>query len=631
MSNQTGRQIVIKVGTDEQNWSQSLVSFESTMDSLSEIGIVAHKATLRLNQVLTSPESLDPLVNSRWRLGQTIKFYDPTDTFQIGYYKIVKRPIYNRLGYLDITLGCWLTWASTLELDEDRSGVDIGIDTNSKDVVVTLLESLGIPGANINLPTNWDYNLEYPLIKDGKSSFIQFAGKLTYANNCRYLYQNAEGIISVGQWDKSNITPYDSITISENESVFEHSPDAIEPVERLTVAGTGYQLIDLAQPYGVSAFITEPAKNYNPDAFGTVVLRTTLTTETDLENRIIERRVVNTQPRAATWVSSDSVTSTNITQVNTEEYDLVNGQLLEVKDFEFGNVRILVPPEDPAFGEVVIRRKIVTYEYLEVDGDFIVTKKTELETAPQMTIDGRGAPGTPNRFSQVTTRLTVTEWLEERPNFWVRSVRKYAVAGQNPDKRGGNIDPLALLSLKPEVYPDSPPPATQYWKDGIDLKQTEYTATVNWEQPQGPSGLIRPRTIIIEPAFSNAQCFEIANRTLEIYEGRQDAHIIQWELEPGQQFYWVPPLTNLEVNRGATTYLFKLDAISWYYSPTESYIGAIGILINESTGIEPGQTPPSEPPPFSLPGDICLIANPANSALLLGPTGEQIGCYSEFI
>jgi hypothetical protein len=624
MSNQVGRQIKIKVGPTDEDWSQSLVSYEPTYSSLSESGVINWSAKLILKATETSPGSLNPATNTIWRLGQTITFWDPTDTLQIGYFKIVKPPIYSRVGTLTISLGCWLTWATTLELDENRSGIDLGANLNSGEVITNLLESVGIPLANLNIPTNLPYTLGYPLIKEGKSSFVDLAGKLAYSNDCHYLYQDNLGVIQVGQWDASNTTPYDTITLGQHESYYEAQPDAIEPVEKLIVAGIGYQVVGVDGPFSVSAEITEPAKNYNPSSFGSVVLRTTLTTETDLENRTIERSVVNRQPRSATWVSETSILSTSITQVNTEEYDLTNGQLLEIRDFEFGNVRVLVGPDDPAIGEVVIKRTIKEYEY---NTDLIVIKETIRETVPKMTIDGKGQPSESGRFGQETVRLTITEWYEERPNFWVRRVRKYAVAGQNPDKRGGQIDPLALLSLKPEVYPDSPPPATKYWKDGVDLQATEYSAEVNWEQPSGATGLTRSRTILIEPAFSNAQCFEVATRTLEIYEGRAGGHIIQWELEPTESWYWVPPLTNLGVAVGGSTELFKVDSLSWYFTANRAYIGAFGVHIGAS-GITPGQTPPDEPPLFEPPAGECIITNPSNTFVLLGPSSEPIACYS---
>lgn len=617
-ANLTARQLRVFIGSDDQEWSFAAAVFLPEQESFGESGLIKTFAQVTLLDVLGNPESLDPRANpSRWREGQVVRVDVATDTGEWltwGNLRLLGIPSGPTNGRLTLQLGCWLAWADDPQPEGDRSEVETGVGENSADVATRLLVASGIPEAAIDLGA-WDYDLPYPLQKEGNGSYIAQAGALAFANHCRQLYQDPDGIIRAAQWSNTPGTPAATVTVGLNESLFEPTPDPVPPVERVVVSGVGYQVTETPNRYSSSFTVTEPASNFSDDAIGTVGITTTEIYEwgepdeshdyywTRSETRL-------RQPQAATWIGSDSTQPSTTTTYEERRYDATTKILYRIETGEIANVRTLVDSTVTAAGVTIVQRTIANLEH---DGALeTLTRRTETTTVPRITLTGD--TGSTGRFVQETSRILNTQWTEDKPDYWVERTSE-RVAAKNGSGRQGNIKPTALITQRPQIKPDSRPPATERWQDPTGLKEQHYTATCTWQHPGGATGRVRTRSLTVDPGFSNQQCFEIATREVQLLEGRRESHLI--ELPLSDALLWLPPLSTIQVDDGTNLWTFKLDATTWEYALQEARLVAMGIAVARvaveapvgtplpefESGVDPGQVAPEEPPEFVPPAD----------------------------
>lgn len=618
LANLTARSLRVYIGVDDQEWSFTAADFLPEQESLGEQGLVKTFAKITLLEVLSAPESLDPRANpTRWREGQTVQIDVADDSggwSTWGYLRLLAIPSGPSEGAITLDLGCALAWADDPQPEGDRSEVVTGIGENSAVVATRLLVASGIPEAAIDLGT-WEYDLPYPLQKEGAGSYVQQAGALAFANHCRGLYQDSAGIVRSCQWDAVPGTPVAAVAVGQDEALFIPSPDPVPPVERIIVSAVGYQPSTTPNRYSSSFTVTEPASNFSEGAIGTVGITTTEIFEwgAPTEDRPYYWTHAETrlrQPRAATWIGSDSVLPDTTTTYESRRYDADTLILYRIETGETGNVRTLVDATVTASGSTLIQRTITDLEY---DADLeTLTRRTETTTVPRIQITGD--TGSTGRFVQETARVVDTRWTEDRPDYWVERTSE-RVAAKNGSGRQGNLKPTALITQRPQIKPNSRPPATERWEDPTTLAERHYKAEATWQHPGGATGRVRVRSLTLAPGFSNEQCFEVATREVALLEGRRESYLI--ELPLSDALLWLPPLATVEVDDGANLWTFKLDAPAWAYAVEEARLTAVGICVGRVpvavpvgtplpefvSGLEPGQVAPAEPPEFVPPTD----------------------------
>ena len=618
-ANLTARKLRVFIGDDAQAWSFSAVNFSARRESVGESGIVKTLASIDLLDLLQNPESLDPRGNpARWREGVRVLVEAASDDggwALVGELRLLKIPSGPSNGRLSLDLGCWLAWADDSQPEGDRTAVVTGAGENTATVATRLLVASGIPEAAIALGT-WDYSLPYALPKEGNGSYLSQAGGMAWADHCRVICQDAAGVIRAEQWGVESLPePIAAVTVGLNEAMFLPVPDPVPPAERVVVSGQGYQVVTTPERYSSSSFITEDANNFNENAFGEVVITTTKifswsapTPEQPYYSTQEEVRV--RQPQALVWVGTNSLQSTTEVSYTERRYDQDTKMLTRVESGEIVNVRAFVPQGAGAFGTTRRRRNVQAYTYNDAE---VLVAISEVESVPRLALTGLNV-GT-GRFDLVTAKDVQTEWAEVRPDNWEKTVKPRQAAGQSPSNRAEDIKPTALCSEKPQVEPDSRPPATERWKEPTTTKEEHYSGECRWQHPGGAVGRDRVRPITIAPAYSNAQCFEIATREVQLLEGRRESHWI--ELPLSDALLWPAPLATVTVNDGSNLWTFRLDGVVCQFLEAEAKLIAAGICVGRVplevpvgvplpafvSGMDPGQVAPPEPPPFVPPAD----------------------------
>lgn len=590
---------------------------------MGEGGLIKTFAQITLTEVLAIPESLDPRANpARWREGNMVRIDVATDAggwFTWGYLRLLEIPSGPSDGRITLQLGCWLAWADDPQPEGDRSEVETGIGENSATVAARLLLASGIPAEAIDLGA-WDYDLPYALQKEGNGSYVAQAGALAFANHCRQLYQDAAGIVRSSQWSAAPGTSVATVTVGLNEALFEPTPDPVPPVERVVVSGVGYQPSTTPNRYSSSFTVTEPASNFSDSAIGTVGITTTEIFEwgepdEDHDYYWTRSETRLRQPQAVTWIGSDSTQPATTTTYEEKRYDATTKILYRIESGEIANVRTLVDSTVTAFGTVITQRTITDLEH-DAAAETL-TRRTETTTVPRIQLTGD--TGSTGRFVQETARVLDTRWTEDRPDYWVERTSE-RVAAKNGSGRQGNIKPTALITQRPQIKPDSRPPATDRWEDPTSLKEQHYSAECTWQHPGGATGRVRTRSLTVDPGFSNGQCFEIATREVQLLEGRRESYLIEVPLSDA--LLWLPPLSTITVNDGANEWAFKLDATAWEYAGDSARLVAMGICVARvalpepvgtllpefESGLEPGQVAPEEPAPFMPPQELWIPA-----------------------
>ena len=268
-------------------------------------------------------------------------------------------------------------------------------------------------------------------------------------------------------------------------------------------------------------------------------------------------------------------------------------------------------------------------------------KKVVRQTEPRIAVDANVSS---SRFSHTPTLLEVTTWTEEKPEEWTEKVITRTAARDNQNKRSGNVNPIALVAQMPQIKPNSQPPSTDRWETKWSLKEQHFGATVEWEYPGGETGLNRKRAYVVEPGFSNEQCFNIATKEVELLEARAFGYLIQSQITDG--LYWTEPLSTVQVNDGSNLWTFRLDSVSWEYGGELSYIGGMRLLIDRqplvtpgpraylpvypaaTRGLVPDQVAPPEPEVFSPPPSNPSAILDYNGVPITGPSGDVIWDYA---
>lgn len=173
------------------------------IDEMAGLRLVS--AEIRLVETLTTPESLDPEVNSRWVIGQTITF-EVADTAGAlrphpGFgLRIMAVPAYNEYDRtLSLELGCQLTYWRERTPAADCSGIDPRLGLPRNQVIGNILVAAGA-GSLFADPDDPTDTLNYPLQKFSGNSFVDQAGLVAAAAPVpRYLWADAQFRVRCGR------------------------------------------------------------------------------------------------------------------------------------------------------------------------------------------------------------------------------------------------------------------------------------------------------------------------------------------------------------------------------------------------------------------------------------------------
>lgn len=635
---------LLKVTVGGQVWDGSILSFTPSYDSISENGLVKQTAKLVFHDTTLNPSNISPRRNpGLWKPSQVVIVRLQSTNEKIAEMLILRVPNYPDNEILTVDLGCWLTYATSTQLDEDRSEIELGTALSCSAVITNLLEAAGIPSAKLSI-SGLPYSLAYPLTKTKSNSFVQQAGKLAWGNNCNFLYADNNGVIQNKQWVQGGSSA-GTFLIGRDESVFQEFPEPVQPVEKIRVSGEGKTTIEFPpEGYSESFTTSESAKLYSDTAYGTVALTNTIIRYISDLTIVTETR--NTMPQVSIFVGSDSVSSATIKHFLVEEYqDIDNSatlsagggglsnsviKLTKVTELETGSVNVLTDAEGTS-GTAVLKKRITTYTY---NSNLDLVEQLTINWLPRINVTG----DLDDSLGLVKTGEERITWREERPGYWVKVTQKRVTAKDNPDRRGGLLAATALISQQPTVEANSSPPSGQDFPSTIEEQTLHYTGEADWSFPGGGTAQERVRPYIIEPGISNQQCRLIAKKMVELLESRSESHLL--ELPVNSLTAWVEPLTVFSINDGNNIWRVACDAPTWVYEDGQAYFGAIGLTVQRTaapspvgtpigdfvSGLLPGDDNPPEPPTLQPPGQISYLID-YQDQILLGYNGDQLVQY----
>ncbi|AFY72170.1 hypothetical protein Pse7367_3955 (plasmid) [Thalassoporum mexicanum PCC 7367] len=249
--------IKITIGSDNQDWSNRLISLTLRYAYLPLHGMIQTLGTLKLNASdLPSPiESMNPLANiSRWHRGQTVKIQFTNDAGSFSPHPMANplyilrepiRPFFaDQPPTLELELGCILALRDFPQPDGDFAGIVAGTSISLTTVITNLLNAAEI--SNLDSPSFTELNgisRTAPAIKTNRKSLVQQAGELAYGAGY-YLYQDATGKVAARAIDLEPTEIDFIIEVGNNagqELLYQPLGGVSEtPVEVVRVSGVAY-------------------------------------------------------------------------------------------------------------------------------------------------------------------------------------------------------------------------------------------------------------------------------------------------------------------------------------------------------------------------------------------------------
>jgi len=266
-------------------------------------------------------------------------------------------------------------------------------------------------------------------------------------------------------------------------------------------------------------------------------------------------------------------------------------------------------------------------------------------------IPGQG--GLSSSQQNMAVKQNKVETWREVNDLWIYTVKDFSPAiVNNPtlfDK-----DRVTKLALSPKpVIPstttikarDTQPPAIVYWEGKFKIKENQVNGSRAFGNGESNKN-IRLQSSFWFPFVTESsggdditsiderepldQPDAFARIEGEIINGRQYQYLIECEPSIFEKVY--EPLTGVSVVEINTTKYFLADALTWYHTPTETYVAFAGIFAGSSPTPPPGYaypetpgdiTPPSDPGdpgtiPESFPNQIISTPSPTATIDIAG-------------
>ena len=479
----------ILIGSDQQDWSKTLVSLDLKRNKRDRGGLQSIDGTLVLCQSADAPESLSCRANPhRWHRGQVIRVQVTNRsgsfaTHPFGLLYVVKEPLPPTPASPQITLqvGCQLTLRSYAQPDSDQSGVAIGTGANRTQIINSLLAATKIrpndplipriPPYLLGFPQGYpeflisdvpaltltgtisEYPIGYPIPKQG-GSYIEQAGKVAFAAGY-VLKQNNSGQILPIKEDLQPATPLLTLTIGRDEIDYSPIEGSETPAEIVKATGTTQKLTSN------SGTISSSELDYGSRVIGTTLfsnipVRQVDTTDTwelvifashRLQEIVREPagslKAVNPLGGAELIVSTltDEAYSYGANRRLTSHTKTVKrprGVVLFAYH-EFVKDRVGDGAEFPSLTELIISEiAVTTYTYDEKDRTKrieIVTRKPAAAILPEL-----GQFETSGAEALTPSQIVTKKWQPTRPDEWAYSeFTQNSLAETNPELKDLDI------------------------------------------------------------------------------------------------------------------------------------------------------------------------------------------------
>ncbi|WP_250564966.1 hypothetical protein [Adonisia turfae] len=540
-ANATARPLRILIGPDLQDWSAhwSVLSIgRSGLSDERDPGKIPVTGTLEIKgNTINPPESIDPAINPvRWNPGVNIYIQARNDAntawidtwfSRLKILRTPKRPRTN--GNLVLDVGCKIQWGNQSQFEDDRSGIIYGQAEPCNSVATRLIEASGIDGG-VNLST-WPYSMDRPVGKR-QNSFLEQAADLAYANDWHYLYQDINGSIVDREFSLTSGSPVATVTVGQNDIIYEPADGEERPAEVTKVAGTGFQLGTIENP---SVDIEDETINFNdlsPNSFGEGIAVRTITTESfstganptktkrvqvfKAEALMFQNPTIPSQLREFSdetetfYFESGKIDPTTARLTQCIRTKLQNGKTLDPNDEVFNMRTIESEQEDISYGA---EEPMERYQFLKTQAAIVLDENT-MDPWAAITVEDLDYEWTPH----ATGKFDRADKTKE-PLIRLRS---------NIDR--DLVKPTALSTKTRKYNRNTPnkPFETTFFDAGIDEDPTEFEGTATYIAPGGPSGVEKERLFTVADGFgfTEEQMETLAIKHRDLIIGRERSYEI---------------------------------------------------------------------------------------------------------
>ena len=527
--------------------------------------------------------SLDPRDNNDFRPGKPIAVtWNGAPHPLAGNLLVLEYPTVDTIspdlpfqqGNLIVTIpvACRLKYFSTIEPDDNQSGVEIGAASTGQTVCQKLLEAGGIEPGDIALGS-FDNEFDFPIQKQG-GGFIDQAGQVCYSARSNrgpsYLYcdqNNAVKAATVNLDSSASIT----VTLGVNDREYRPLFDGSDPPRVVQAVGIRRRVKTRNQCESIQRItpgqrVTTEFCQYDPweiegywSPFPNFFL--------GLKAAKAMVQTIRIEERKGRWREKK----------REETYSLFdeNGRLFSKKVRIFqrkGDVNLAIATQQLSINERFVSS--VTTEKYTRDSQGRITKIERDEWQAKTIVNPAESI---NPWTKTRSLSREQAWRKNGQFITESLVIKRPKITISPEATTDIYD--LIVDPDDSTYTSSTtgqsqPPRLQEWEPLPYVEQDQLSEEVEFEDS-------RKRSVVQVPyAFSVSQLRAIARIEGEIDRGRQVQYLV--EFDPDLAAGETAPLPIVRIT-GGDSRIVMADALTWEHTETEDFVGCAGIGLGNTT------------------------------------------------
>lgn len=634
------------------DWSQEFLDLTIGFESYSQgSGLILKRGTIRFCNIRNGSKVLDPRSQSDFDVGSRIYVqWNGAAHPLAGELRILAPPSIDLIDdslpavegnfIVSIPVGCNLAYWRSNETDDDKTGVTLGSPLAISSVVTNLINAASPNDSKyLSIGFGSSYSMGFPYSKNG-GSYIDLAGELAYSATgtpecVPFLYCNKENHIN-SAFVKTKLTTFPTtITLGTNDREYLPQIDSSFSPGIIRISGVKRNVIDTTADYP----FTDTVNVYSQPPNSVIKLSETKTTYYRKEKSSLAYQFSRAY---RSYFTANSLSSSSISSVFTppltfgkytyestfsDEYIessissvLINGQFYKDEKLTYTFEMKLVPAStmfpvgwedagDDHFKKIVLRHApnlhpseatIVKYKFrgneiserttIVLSNLFLVDRNADFETEFNFAfIEGRNG-------TMLLKEETIEKWTRLKDRYLLSVTSSAPRIVNNPDyvseltsAAQAKNDRYLLQSklTRQQVRNQEPPPAITYWPGKYTIEEENLSSSVTF----GSGTNSKELSIQMPFLFNKSQLDSYAKIEGEIINGRQYQHLI--ECDPSLFSTVTEPMTGVKVVEPTGNKFFLCDALTWYHSQYEDYVGFAGIYVGSGvTGsTSPGQKP----------------------------------------
>lgn len=638
------------------DWSQEFLDLTIGFESYSQgTGLILKKGTIRFCNIENGTKTLDPRLQGDFDVGSKVYIdWNGSAHPLAGELRILAPPSVELINddlpaiegnyIVSIPVGCNLAYWRSNETDDDKTGVTLG-NPLAISTVVTNLISAASPNDSKYLSIGFgsSYSMGFPYSKNG-GSYIDLAGELAYSATgtpeyVPFLYCNEQNHIN-SAFVKTRLATFPTtITLGTNDREYLPQIDSsfspgiirISGVKRNVIDTTAdYPFTDIVKEYSGSPveLLSEVRTSYYKEDDGALAYQfnrlfrpyfqsTSLNSSSSLFLFLPPRtKVIGLEDRYtynATFI--EEYIGENLSSITISGQFYKDEKLTYTIDAKFVISQTMFPDGwedvgDDDFQKVVLNNSetlhpsevtIVSYKFngnkiservtTVFSNLFLIDRNADFETEFAFAFtDGYRLNGT-----LLLKQRTIEKWTRLKDRYLLSTTTSVPRIVNDPnyvseeENAGVARNDRYLLQSKftKTREKELEPPAITYWSGKYTIEEENLSSSVTF----GTGTNSKELSLQMPFVFDKSQLDSYAKIEGEIVNGRQYQHLI--ECAPNLFTTVTKPMTGVRVVEPTGNKFFLCDALTWYHSQYEDYVGFAGIYVG-SGGV--GSTVPNQKP-----------------------------------